>query len=344
MKASRPVQTRELPSPASFGPGAVLLHDRRLSTLVPGFRAWSHGFKARLGLTAGEGLKSIDALPGFIRKLTGLTRGYSRREARLVCVGGGSIGDFGGFAASILKRGIGLVHVPSTWLAAVDSAHGGKTALNVGGAKNQIGTFYPADRTLLVKSLLFTGPARRAREGLSELLKVALLDGGPWTHRLFKDRKEDADLIWKYLQAAIMAKWRVVVEDPEERTGHRQILNLGHTLGHVLEAHHGISHGRAVAQGLFFALDWSRRSGRLKKSDHASFLEILSSRTGEESLVRTLGGISRKKFLSLLSQDKKSGSGSEVTFIFLRGLGHPVRTRVSLEEVADEARRQGWVQ
>lgn len=343
MIRSRLIRNRALPDPGAFGPGAVLVHDRRLLRRVPGFSTWAGLFPARLSLRAGEALKSLDTFPGLIASLTRLTRGFSRRETVLVCAGGGTVGDVGGFAASILKRGVTLVHVPSTWLAAVDSAHGGKTALNVDGAKNQVGTFYCADRVHLVKHLLDTAPNALVREGLSEMVKMAFLDGGPWADRLFTDRRQGGELIWKHLPPAIDAKWKVVARDPEERTGQRQILNLGHTLGHVLEALHGLSHGRAVAQGLYFALEWSRKKVRLPARDLARLREVVSTCTGEEPLACSLAKIPRKRFLSWLGRDKKSGSNTHVTFIFLRGAGRPVRRRVLLEAVADEATRQGWV-
>ncbi len=343
MIRSKLIRTRALPDPGAFGPGAVLFHDRRLLRRVPGFSTWAGRFPARLSVRAGEGLKSLDDFPDLIASVARLTRGFSRRETQVVCAGGGTVGDVGGFIASILKRGVTLVHVPSTWLAAVDSAHGGKTGLNLDGAKNQVGTFYCADRVYLVKHLLDTAPAALVREGLSELVKMAFLDGGPWTEGLFTDHRQGGELIWKHLPPAIDAKWKVVAQDPEEHTGHRQILNLGHTLGHVLEAHHGLTHGRAVAQGLYFALEWSRQKVRLPARDLARYRQAVATHTGEEPLAGTLAGIPRKRFLSWLGRDKKSGSNTHVTFIFLRGAGRPVRRKVLLEAVADEAARQGWV-
>jgi len=343
MKRSRLIQTEGLPDPEAFGPGAVLVYDRRLTRGLRRFAAWSRRFPARYPVQAGEALKAVDAFPEHARKLVKLAGGFSRRESVLVCAGGGSVGDFGGFAASVLRRGIGLVHIPSTWLAAIDSAHGGKTALNVAGAKNQIGTFYPADAVHLVKNLLFSQPPARAPEALSEFIKVALIDGGPWAKRILTSSLRGADLVWTHLKSAIRAKMRVVEVDPEETGGHRQILNFGHTLGHVLEAHHGLPHGSAVAQGQLFALDWSRIKVGLTDDDHAAFRDLLIRHTGQKPGPGALPRIPRRTFLTLLGRDKKSVALTGVTFVFLKGLGRPVRRRVIHEEVAEQAAAHGWI-
>jgi 3-dehydroquinate synthase len=343
MKRTRLIQTEALPDPERFGPGAVLVYDRRLTRRLEGFTPWSRRFPARYPVRAGEELKAVDAFPEHIRKLVERTGGFGRSESVLVCAGGGSVGDFGGFAASVLRRGVGLVHVPSTWLSAIDSAHGGKTALNVAGAKNQIGTFYPADAVHLVKNLLFSQPRARAEEALSEFVKVALIDGGPWAKRVLTSPLLGADLVWTHLKSAIQAKMRVVEADPEETGGHRQILNFGHTLGHVLEAHHGLAHGTAVAQGQFFALDWSRSKVRLSEDDHAAFHALLARHTGQEPGPGRLPKIPNRTFLTLLGRDKKSDALTGVTFVFLKGLGRPIRRRVSHQEVAEQAAAHGWI-
>ena len=111
-------------------------------------------FPHRLGVEGGETLKNLKNFP---RQLDGILKEWPQpisRNHTLVVFGGGSLGDFGGFVASILKRGVNLIHIPTTWLAAMDSAHGGKNALNVAGVKNQVGTFYPAHKVFIVKEVL----------------------------------------------------------------------------------------------------------------------------------------------------------------------------------------------
>ncbi|MBI4212007.1 MAG: hypothetical protein HY540_05155, partial [Deltaproteobacteria bacterium] len=209
-------------------------------------------------VTSGETLKAVEHFPKHIRSILMFTSEISRRDLTIICVGGGSVTDFGGFVASVLKRGVNLVHIPSTWLAAIDAAHGGKTALNVAGIKNQIGTFYPASKIFLVKEVLMAQPEPRANEALPELVKIAMIDGGVWAQKLLEDEQTASSaLIWKNLRHAIAAKQRIVAQDPYEKNGKREVLNLGHTVGHVYEAYYGMPHGEAIAHGLRFALKWS---------------------------------------------------------------------------------------
>ncbi len=339
---TRVVRSRDFPVATRFGPGAVLLYDRSLSRRVPGFAAWSRTFPHRVAVAAGESLKDADRFGDHIEPIVRATTGRARSEAVLVCAGGGSVGDFGGFAASVIQRGIRLVHVPTTWLAAVDSAHGGKTALNVGGRKNSIGTFYPAERVCLVRRVLDALPDPRAREGIAEMVKIALLDGGAWAKRFLASEDPRDVLLWRHLAAAIDAKQRVVDEDARETSGHRQILNFGHTVGHVIEAHDGVPHGRAITQGLYFALAWSCRRAWLTEADHRRFAAALARLTGDR-MTGPRAPIPRARFVSLLAADKKAAGAARVTFVFLHALGSPTRRRVPIEAVADEAAFLGWV-
>src|SRR5438445_1275287 len=169
MKSSSVLFSPHFPAPKKLGEELLLIYDDVLPKKSAEFKKWMKQIPLRYAVQAGEGLKSIDLFPEHISKITALCEKASVRKLTIVVVGGGSVGDFGGFVASILKRGVRLVHLPSTWLAAIDSAHGGKTALNVGGAKNQIGTFYPATEVVLVKSLLLSQPPARTFEGFAEL-------------------------------------------------------------------------------------------------------------------------------------------------------------------------------
>ena len=177
----------------------------------------------------------------------------------MVALGGGSVGDFAGFFASVCKRGLPLIQIPSTWLAAIDSAHGGKNALNVGSMKNQLGTIAFARRIFLSKHLLCGQPTERAQEAMGELAKIAIIDGGPWVKELLAAPESDGELLWRFLSCAVAAKYKVVLSDPLERLSVRHQLNLGHTIGHILEIQHQLPHGLAVAQGLHFALELSTR-------------------------------------------------------------------------------------
>jgi 3-dehydroquinate synthase len=330
-------------SPVSFDPtNTLLIFDRRLPEFSREFKAWSAKYPFRYAVTSGEGLKSIDTFPTHVKKLNDLARDLSPRSMTVVAVGGGSVGDFAGFFASVYKRGVRLVHFPTTWLAAIDSSHGGKTALNVGGAKNQIGTFYPASQVVLIKSLLATQPAERAEEAMGELGKIALIDGGAWVKKLERSRRSDGEMIWEFLKPAIESKLKVVERDPQELKGERQVLNLGHTVGHVLEAEFGWAHGRSVAQGLFFALEFSEHSGLLPEKITDRAMKLLSGRMGlkPEAPKRKL---TAARFTDLILKDKKRSASGQVTFIFLKGFGQTVRASVTIEDLLQEARRQGLV-
>lgn len=218
---------------------------------------WIQQFSLKYQVQSGEKLKSIEEFPHHIANITNLLSTQSHKNLTLVVLGGGTVGDFGGFVASIYKRGIDLIHIPSTWLAAIDSAHGGKNALNVGSVKNQVGTFYPAKAVILVKELFASLSQDPVRSSLGELIKIGIVNS-PSLIEFMKDTEaKPEDYLWELLPQAIMAKMNIALQDPYEKTGLRQQLNLGHSLGHVLETLCGWPHGWAVAQGLYFSLHWS---------------------------------------------------------------------------------------
>lgn len=279
---------------------------------------------------AGEKLKTLDSLSKHISKILKLTAGESRSKITIIAIGGGSVGDFAGFVASILKRGVRLIHVPSTWLSAIDSSHGGKTALNVEKVKNQIGSFYSAETTYLVKELLISQPAERAQEAAGELIKIAMIKGGAFGRQILAAKKLDPDLLWKYLPLAIKAKLEIVKRDPHETKGIRQILNLGHTLGHVYETTQGLPHGIAVAIGLRFALFYSLEKGYLSEGKYRSILASPVFSAAEAKKVQLLSQGEVKKNLLL---DKKALGSGQVSFIFISDLGKVFAQAVDIQEL-----------
>lgn len=320
---------------------ALVIYDQRLRQVSREFQSWLERFPFQYAVRSGESLKDLDAFAGHAKKISKIASSLPSRRMSVIAAGGGSVGDFAGFFASVYKRGVPLLHMPSTWLAAVDSSHGGKTALNVNGVKNQFGTFYPAERVLLVRSLLETQPVERAQEALAELAKIALIDGGDWTRELERARLKNERLIWKFLPFAIESKLKIVRRDPREVNGIRQVLNLGHTVGHVLESVHGWAHGRAVGQGLFFALEFSLNRKMLAVREAQRALTLLEGPCGLRR--ETPKPISERTFRSLLTQDKKREARDQVTFIFLKRIGKVERVPVPVDEIVHEARRQGLV-
>ncbi|MBR1594528.1 MAG: 3-dehydroquinate synthase [Alloprevotella sp.] len=189
-----------------------------------------------------------------------LQRGGATRRSTLVCVGGGMVTDLGGFAAATFKRGMDFVNVPTTLLAMVDAAVGGKTGVNLGGLKNEVGVFRDAVRVCIDTEFLRTLDDENLRSGFAEMLKHALLDGeAMWaSHVNFNLSEPDLEALQAMVRQSIEVKSRIVAQDPTER-GLRKALNLGHTTGHALEtfalrAGKPRLHGYCVAWGLVCAL------------------------------------------------------------------------------------------
>lgn len=250
------------------------------------FNTWIKKFPLSFAVQGGENIKSINF---FIKSFSKLEKTIPcmSKNFHIVSIGGGSVGDFCGFLSSVWLRGLPLIHIPSTWISAMDSSHGGKTALNAQSAKNQIGSFYFPKAVLIVKNLLYESPLGGS---VGEWAKVALLNRGLFYQKLqsygdiqfCKDKKhmerkfhQVPKLFWSLLPEAIKYKYSIVKVDPLEHEGHRRILNLGHTMGHVLESHHKISHGLAVLLGLDFCVRWSYRSGFIGKVQAQRFLKFL---------------------------------------------------------------------
>ena len=183
------------------------------------------------------------------------------RDDILVCVGGGVICDLGGFAASTYKRGMPHINVPTTLLAMADAASGGKTGFDYAGMKNAIGTYAQPLDTLVIPSLIATLPPRELLSGYGEMLKHALLDTPDHWHQLLRlDLETEAGVqaLMPLIARSRAVKARIVQADPHEQ-GLRRALNLGHTVGHALEAQmlangHPAPHGYCVVWGMVAAL------------------------------------------------------------------------------------------
>jgi len=341
----------KLPGPAriaealGFKPGKTLvIYDKRLRRRAD-VKAWLGDFPLTYAVEGGEKLKDALDFPAHLKKITRVLGTFSPRTSAVVALGGGSVGDFAAFTASVLKRGVPLVHVPSTLLAALDSAHGGKTALNLGGVKNQVGSFYPADAVLIARPLFKDLPATQLRSAAGELAKMAILTGGPLFDEVRAGLTVDLDAIWRFLPDAIAAKYDVVKRDPLERGGERQILNFGHSLGHALEAYHQLPHGVAVGQGVIFALLWSAHQGYFKGPRPAELVAWLTSTLGllePRAYAKLHRPMSRAKLERFLKQDKKMTDAHHVNFVFTEDVGRPLRKKIPVESLLTETQRQGW--
>jgi 3-dehydroquinate synthase len=327
-----------LPSEQTFE-NPIVIFDRKLLKSERS-KKWLESFKFRYGVEAGEKLKQIESFQLHVDKLLSVVEKMQTKKITLVAVGGGSVGDFVGFLASVFKRGVPLIHIPSTWLAAMDSAHGGKTALNAGGFKNQIGTFYPAQKVIISRALLYTQPPERVTEAIGEILKTALLAGGSLWKQIQAESRMDQKKLWTYLPPLIQYKYKIVEQDPFEKKGIRYFLNFGHTFGHAFELSEKIPHGVAVNWGLWMALEFSVAKKILSKND---FLAISASALLKNNLASpkvVIRGLKKAKSLSaLLLQDKKMSEKGLVHFVFLKKLGQPQVLKVSVRELIEFSER-----
>ena len=174
------------------------------------------------------------------------------KHTLMVAVGGGSVGDVAGFCASVFKRGMPLLQVPTTLLAQVDSGIGGKTALDVAGVKNAVGTFYEADTLIDVNFLGTLSPAQR-KNGMAEVLKYRMLTAEA-------EQAYQKGSLSELVRVCADYKQKVCQADPFDK-GERQQLNFGHTVGHALELTCGLSHGRAVANGIYYETLLAQKTG-----------------------------------------------------------------------------------
>jgi len=335
---TRLARFKTFPALSSHSGLRVAFYDSKLPQLVPGFSKWLRAFDFAVELPAGESLKSTRELERVVGQLFSSGHSFSRDGTQFFAIGGGSVGDFVGFLASTFLRGVELLQVPTTWLSAMDSAHGGKTALNVAGTKNVLGTFYPASEVWLIEPFFKHQSGARVNEALGEAAKMALLDTrvARAAQSLHASESEwTLAELWKLLPSIIEAKMRVVNRDPFEKRGDRRVLNLGHTLGHVLESRFKIPHGLAVGYGLHFALWVSWCEGVLPAKKFFELERSLSRDWGLDIEAPRKLKLSREDARRLLLRDKKVLSAGSLQFIAIRGVGRPVQLPLKVDLLLD---------
>ncbi len=271
-----------------------------------------------LEMADGERFKRLATLEKLAESLVKLG---ADRSATLIALGGGVVCDVTGFLASVYMRGLDVIQIPTTVLAQVDAAIGGKTGVNLRSGKNLLGTFHQPRAVLIDPNVLTTLPSRDYRAGLYEALKCGII-GNAGLFRLFEDQRReildrDPGVIEKVIAESVRLKARVVSAD-EREGGLRQVLNLGHTVGHALEAetrYTQLLHGEAVAWGMIAAIQIAFSTGKL---DSATAERIRSAILG-------FGRLPRIKFqttgvLKRLQSDKKTRQGV-VHFVLPRQIG-----------------------
>ena len=241
-----------------------------------------------------------------------LVKATADRASTLVTFGGGVIGDMAGFAASTYLRGIPLVHVPTTLLAQVDSAIGGKVGVNHALGKNLIGSFFQPHAVLIDPSVLGTLPRREFRAGLYEVIKYGMTSSAPLFDRISRDRKAIFDREPAALTPIIDESCRIkasVVAQDEKESGIRRILNFGHTAGHAIEAvtkYKRFRHGEAVAYGMLVAAQLSATRGALAEMDRKALAELIASL----GPLPPISDLSAAQMLEAIRHDKKVVAGT----------------------------------
>lgn len=240
------------------------------------------------------------------------------RNALIINLGGGTISDLGGFAASTYKRGIKFINIPTTLLAMVDAAIGGKTGIDFGGAKNQIGTFSEAEEVLIKPDFLITLPQRELLSGLAEMLKYGFVADA----NLLNANLENYE---QFILRCGEIKRGIVAKDPYE-AGLRKILNFGHTLGHAIESHcltteYPLLHGEAVALGMAAALWLSVKQCGLDEQVLKDYEEKLPLLLSEAEVSLSESDI--EPILAYLAYDKKNRD-EKPQFVLLEAVGSPL--------------------
>ena len=283
---------------------------------LPEVAYWLNCEKAvEIVIKAGEQHKNLQTVQRIWKTLM---KHHADRNALLVNLGGGVITDLGGFAASTYKRGIKFINIPTTLLAMVDAAIGGKTGIDFGGAKNQIGTFAEAEEVLVDPVFLSTLPRREILSGMAEMIKYGFIADA----NLLKSNLENYQ---QYINRAGEIKREIVAQDPTEK-GLRKILNFGHTLGHAIESHcmtkdYPLLHGEAVALGMVGALWLSVKHFGLDEQVLNDYVKKLPELLSEAEIALTDADV--EPIMDYLAHDKKN-KGEKPQFVLLEAVGKPV--------------------
>lgn len=273
-------------------------------------------------LKDGEESKNINNYTKILK--AAIKKGLTRSDA-IIAIGGGVVGDIAGFVASTFMRGIDFFQVPTTLLSMVDSSVGGKTAIDMDGVKNIVGSFYQPKEVFININFLKTLDKRQYMSGLGEILKYAFIeDNCGYKHSLFlfeyltlgceKLLEKEAMTLFRVIEYCLNLKIAVVNQD-EKENNLRKILNFGHTLGHAIESitnYRKYTHGEAVIQGIFFILNWAYSQEKITYSYYRLSVELLT-KYGFRNLNLTKK-YCPEKILEIIKHDKKA-SKDNITFV-----------------------------
>ncbi|MBD0822778.1 3-dehydroquinate synthase [Aestuariibaculum marinum] len=272
-------------------------------------------------IESGEINKTIDTCVGVWNTLSELD---ADRKSLLINIGGGVITDLGGFVACTFKRSIAYVNVPTTLLSMVDASVGGKTGVDLGHLKNQIGVISNPDLVLIDTQYLATLPQNQMRSGLAEMLKHGLISDINYWNKFQDLSKLNADDLDQLIHESVLIKKNVVEVDPYEN-GLRKTLNFGHTLGHAIETYFlsnpnktTLLHGEAIIIGMILASYISTELTGFSKETTLKIKEFFTEYYGKVEITED----ERKPIMELMKYDKKNNHGN-INFVLLEDIGKP---------------------
>ena len=272
-------------------------------------------------IESGEENKNINTCSGVWSSLSDLN---ADRKSLMINIGGGVITDLGGFVACTFKRGIAYVNVPTTLLSMVDASVGGKTGVDLGALKNQIGVISNPDLVLIDTNFLDTLPTNQMRSGLAEMLKHGLITGENYWNKFLDLSKLSLDDLDQLIYESVIIKKNVVEEDPFE-DGIRKTLNFGHTLGHAIESYFlsnekktALLHGEAIVVGMILACYISSELTEFPKETTLAIKKLFTNYYGKVDIDKS----EYTSIIDLLKYDKKNNHGN-INFVLLESIGKP---------------------
>jgi 3-dehydroquinate synthase len=286
-----------------------------------------------LEIPSGEQHKNLKTLIGIIEFLS---ENHADRKSLLLNVGGGVICDIGGFAAACYKRGIDFINIPTTLLAMVDAAHGGKTGVDFQNFKNQVGAFYPAKMVAIDVNFLSTLPKNEILSGFAEIIKMSLITSVDFWTATKNVEPTNLQTLKPLIIEAIERKMQIVEQDFTEKNI-RKTLNFGHTFGHAfetfaLEKGFELSHGHSVAMGILCELWLSEKVLNFDAKQKQEVCDYILSRYPKFSIRQT----DFERLIQILSKDKKNING-QIMPILLEKIGQPRYDLVCSKELCLEA-------
>lgn len=263
----------------------------------------------------GESSKSFENYQNILSFM--IENNFTRSDA-VIAIGGGVVGDLSGFVSSTYMRGIDFYNIPTTLLSQVDSSIGGKTAIDLNGIKNVVGSFYQPSCVIIDPTTLKTLDIRQLHSGLVEAIKMAATCNND-LFNLIKKSKNLFDDIEKIIYESLLIK-KYIVENDEKESGLRRVLNFGHTIGHAIESYYNMEllHGECVGLGMLFMSNENVKN---------NIKEIL-----EKYNLPTSCKVDKKAFISLITHDKKA-SGNKISIIYVEEIGSYKEVKIDISDL-----------